>query len=315
MSLHKKCALFALLSAFSLFSALPAFAARFHVGILQLVEHPSLDEIRTAITSELEENGYGPDVVGIDYENGQNSPQLINTICRKFVAHGVDVIVPIATPAAQGAAAATDEIPIVFAAVSAPVEAGLVESMEHPGGNVTGVSDAIHPSGVLDLADKLTPGIRSYGIIYNTAEASSSNTARKAKAEMTRRGLKFREAVVSTSAEVPAACGSLIGNVDAIYVPDDNTTALAMPLLSQMAIENEVPVYTAVDSLVHDGGLATSGLNYTDLGRQTARMVIRVLEGESPADMAVEVPEKLSVVINPGTAEELGIDVEEALAK
>ena len=284
-------------------------APKFGVGIVQLVEHPSLDEVRLAILAELKASGYGPDVAEIDYQNGQNSPSLISAICQKFVARGVGVIVPIATPAAQGAAAAAETIPVVFAAVSDPVAAGLVKDLARPDGNVTGVSDAIHPSNVLDLAEELTPGLKNYGIIYNTAEANSTNTVRKAEAEMSKRGIAFREAVVSTAAEVVPAVNSLMGKVDAIYVPDDNTTALAMPLLSQVAIEHKVPVYTAVDSLVHDGGLATSGINYTNLGRQTGQMIIRVLNGAKIADTPVEVLREASVVVNGETAAALGVDV------
>lgn len=297
------CALLAL-------SVSPALSApKFSVGVLQLVEHPSLDEIRSAIVEGLREGGYGPEAAEIDVQNGQNSPSLISAICQKFVARGVDVIVPIATPAAQGAAAATETIPVVFAAVSDPVAAGLVADPARPDGNVTGVSDAIHPANVLDLAEELTPGRKNYGVIYNTAEANSVNTARKAEAEMAKRGIAFREAVVSSAAEVVPAVNSLLGKVDAIYVPDDNTTALAMPLLSQTAVEHGIPVYTAVDSLVRDGGLATSGINYTTLGRQVARMVIRVLEGAKISDTPVEVLHEVSVVVNRETAAALGVDV------
>ncbi len=303
----KKIAALALV--FSMFASAALAAPKFTIGIVQLVEHPSLDEVRFAILDGLKTAGYGPETVEIDYQNGQNSPSLINTICQKFVARNVDLIVPIATPAAQGAAAATETIPVVFAAVSDPVDAGLVKDPEHPEANVTGVSDAIHPAKVLDLAEELTPGLKHYGVIYNTAEANSSNTARKAEAEMTRRGITFREAVVSTAAEVVPAINSLMGKVEAVYIPDDNTTALAMPLLSEVAKEHRVPVYVAVDSLVRDGGLATSGINYTNLGHQAAQMIIRVLNGAKIADTPVEVLLEASVVVNEETAEAIGVDV------
>lgn len=291
-------------------AATTAFAApKYTLGLLQLVEHPSLDEIRTAMVAEFEKQGYGPDVLKIDYQNGQNSPTLINTICQKFVAANVDIIIPIATPAAQGAAAATEDIPIVFSAVSDPIAAGLVKNPDAPEANITGVSDAINPTGTFDLADELTPGIKSYGIVYNTAEASSSSTARKAKAILTSRNIAFKEAVVSTSAEVPAAITSLIGKVDAVYVPDDNTTATAMTLLTEIANENKTPVYAAVDSLVRDGAIATCGASYTDLGAQTARMAIKVLEGTKVSDIPVETVKGNLIVVNEQSAEVFGIDV------
>ncbi|MGI6076292.1 MAG: ABC transporter substrate-binding protein [Pyramidobacter sp.] len=307
------CSLFAALCVlFSMNASL--FAAPKHVvGIIQLVEHPSLDEIRTAIVDELNRSGYGPDVLEVDYQNGQNSPQMISTICQKFVSRGVDVIVPIATPAAQGAAAASETIPVVFSAVSDPVAAGLVKDAAHPEHNVTGVSDAMQPSKVFDLAEELTPGLKTFGVIYNTAEANSVNTVRKAEAELEKRGMAYREAVVSSSAEVVPAVNSLMDKVDALFIPDDNTVAVAMPLLSETAKERNVPVYAAVDSLVHDGGLATCGINYTQLGRQTAQMVIRVLNGSKIADTPVEVMKGANVVVNAETAKALGIDVSKYL--
>ena len=309
----KKFRCFALAVLLSLFASAALAAPKYTVGIVQLVEHPSLDEVRAAIIDELNRSGYGPDVVEIDYQNGQNSPQMINTICQKFVSRNVNVIVPIPTPAAQGAAAATETIPVVFAAVSDPVAAGLVKDLEHPESNITGVSDAMQPAKILDLAEELTPGLKNYGVIYNTAEANSTNTAHKAEAEMKKRGITYREAIVSTAAEVVPAVNSLMGKVDAVFVPDDNTTALAMTLLSEVAREHKVPVYAAVDSLVRDGALATCGINYTNLGHQTAQMIIRVLNGAKVADTPVEVPQDVGVVVNEETAKVLGVDVSKYL--
>lgn len=294
----------------ALLAASQAVAApKYKVGLVQLVEHPSLDEVRLAVINELEKLGFGPDMVAVDYQNGQNSPSLISTICQKFIGQGVDLILPIATPAAQGAAAATEDIPIVFAAVSDPIAAGLVKNEAQPEGNVTGVSDAIHPAKVLDLAEELTPGIKNYGIIYNTAEVNSTSTAHKAEAEMKKRGFTFREAVISTGSEVIPAANSLIGKVEAIYIPDDNTVATAMPILSQIALDNKLPVYVAVDSLVHDGGLATAGVNYTNVGRQAARMVVKILQGTPVAQIPVETLRETSVEVNKETAAVLGVDV------
>ncbi|MGN0838106.1 MAG: ABC transporter substrate-binding protein [Pyramidobacter sp.] len=284
-------------------------APRYAVGIVQLAPHPSLDEVRTAIIDELNRSGCGSDVAEIDYQNAQNSPQMINTICQKFVARGVDVIVPITTPAAQGAAAAAENIPIVFAAVSDPVAAGLVKDLEHPESNITGVSNAIQPEKIFSLAEELTPGLKKYGIIYNTAETNSRNTVRLAEAELKKRGISWVEAVISGTAEVVPAVTSLMGRVDAVFVPNDNTTALAMTLLSEVAREHKVPVYAAVDSLVRDGALATCGINYTQLGRQAARMIIRVLHGTPISEIPVEVLRESSVVVNEETAGILGVDV------
>ena len=299
----------ALAAALAMLATAAIAAPKYTVGLVQLVEHPSLDEIRIAMLDELVRLGYGPETVEIDYQNGQNSPSLINTICQKFVSRNVDVIVPIATPTAQCAAAATDSIPIVFSAVSDPLVAGVVKNLDKPEANVTGVSNAINPADTLDLAEELTPGLKHYGIIFNTAESNSTNTTRKAEAEMTKRGLTYQEAVIASAAEVPAAINSLMGKVDAVFVPNDNTTATAMPLLSQIAIENKVPVYAAVDSLVRDGALGTRGISYTELGQITAKMVTEILNGAKVADTPVIVMRGSIVEINKDTAAALGVDV------
>lgn len=293
----------------ALFATASFAAPKYTMGLIQLVEQPSLDEIRIAMLDELVKLGYGPDVLEITYQNAQNSPSLVNTICQKFVSRNVDVIVPIATTAAQGAAAATDTIPIVFSAVSDPLSAGVVKNLDKPEANVTGVSNAINPADTLDLADELTPGIKHYGIIYSTAETNSAHTAHVAEGEMTRRGLTYQEAIISSGAEVPAAITSLVGQVDAVFIPNDNTTATAMPLLSQIAIENKLPVYAAVDSLVRDGAIGTRGISYTELGQNTAKMIIRILNGAKIEDTPVEVMRGALVVINKNTADALGIDV------
>lgn len=276
------------------------------IGLIQLVEHPSLDEIREAFLAEMTEKGYGD--VEIDYANGQNDPSTINTICQKFVGDGVDMIVAIATPAAQSAAAATSDIPVVFAAVTDPAAAGLVGEDGKPDRNCTGTSDAIATEEIFSLADTLTPGIKTYGFIYNLSETNSVTVIEEAKKILDANGTAYIEACVVNSGEVTTAAQSLIGKVDAIFCPIDNTVAFAMPNLSQIAIEANLPVYVAADSMVADGGLATVGVNYTQLGRQTADMAIRILEGTPVADVPVEVLSEYSTVVNQETAEALGID-------
>ena len=290
-------------------------APQYRIGLVQLVEHPSLDEVRAAIVDELARNGFGPETVAIDYQNGQNSPALISTICQRFVGKGVDLILPIATPAAQCAAAATDSIPIVFSAVADPLAAGVVNDLKRPDANVTGVSNAIAPKQVLDLADELTPGIKRWGMIYNAGEVNSVSTVKKAQEEMKKRGVVYSEAVITASAEAAAAMNSLIGTVDAFFISNDNTVALAMTMLAQIALEHGKPVYAAVDSLVADGALATSGISYTQLGQQTAQMVMRVLSGTPVASTPVEVVRACAVTVNQETAAALGVDVSRYVQK
>lgn len=287
-------------------------AKKVTVGIIQLMEHPSLDEIRGAITDRLAEraaeNGLA---IEVSYQNGQGDTTTINTICQQFVASKVDVIVAIATPAAQGAAAAAEAsgIPVVFSAVTDPVAAGLVESLEAPGGSVTGTSDAIPVEKIFALADELTPGVGSYGLIYNTSEDNSLSVIAQVKAYLDGKQIPYTDGAITSSADVQTSARNLLGKCDAIFAPIDNTVASAMGVLADEAIQAKKPVYVAADSMVADGGLATVGVNYTNLGSQTADMVLKILTGTPAGEIPVEVLRDNAVVINGNTAAAIGVDV------
>lgn len=284
-------------------------AEKIKIGLVQMMEHPSLDEIREAILTELTTQGFDASKVDIDYQNGQGDMGTLNTIAQKFVGDDVDLIIAIATPAAQAAAAATNDIPIIFSAVTNPVDAGLVGNLEKPDRNCTGTSDAIPTEQIFTLADELTPGIKTYGFLYNQGESNSVSVINDAKAALEAKGVKYIETCVITSGEVTSAAQSLISKVDAIFCPIDNTVAYAMPNLSQIAIEAKLPVYVAADSMVNDGGLATVGVNYTQLGVQTAQMAAKVLSGTAVSDVPVQVLTQYSTVVNKDTAAALGIEV------
>ena len=279
------------------------------IGLVQMMEHPSLDEIREAFLAELKAQGYDDSKVVIDYQNGQGDMGTLNTIAQKFVGDGVDMIVAIATPAAQAAAAATDSTPIIFSAVTDPVDAGLVSDLEAPDRNLTGTSDAIPVDRIFALADELTPGIKTYGLLYNNGESNSVSVIRDVKVALNAAGIAFEEATVINSSEVTTAAQSLVGKVDAIFSPIDNPVAYAMPNLAQIAIEAKLPVYVAADSMVNDGGLATVGVNYTQLGKQTAQMAAEVLSGKPVSEVPVQVLSEYATVVNPDTAAAIGVDV------
>lgn len=286
-----------------------AESEKIKIGLIQLAEHPSLDEIRTAFTDELAALGYGEDKVEIDYQNAQNDMNNINAICQKFAGDESDMIVAIATPAAQGAASVTTEIPIVFSAVTDPIAAGLVSDLQKPDSNITGTSDAISVEGIFGLADELTPGIETYGLIYNLGEDNSVSVIADAKAYLDAKNIAYREATVTNVSEVTQAMTSLVGKVDAVFCPIDNTVANAMPNLAQIAIEAKLPVYVAADSMVNDGGLATVGVNYTNLGKQTAKIAAEILGGKPVSQVPVEVLDEYATVVNPETAAAIGVDV------
>lgn len=293
-------------------SAAPEGAKEVTVGLIQLMEHPSLDEIRGAVTARLEEkaaeNGLN---IKVNYQNGQGDTSTINTICQQFVANKVDVIVAIATPAAQGAATAAEGsgIPVVFSAVTDPVAAGLVDSIEAPGGNITGTSDAIPVEKIFTLARELTPQVKSFGLIYNTSEDNSLSVITQVKEYLDGKQIPYTEGAVTTSADVQTSARNLLGQCDAVFAPIDNTVASAMAVLADEAIQAKKPVYVAADSMVKDGGLATVGVNYTNLGSQTADMVLKILTGTPAGEIPVEVLRDNAIVINGNTAAAIGVDV------
>ncbi len=290
----------------------PEGAKQVTVGLIQLMEHPSLDEIRAAITARLEEKSAESGVsIQVNYQNAQGDTSTINTICQQFVAGKVDVIVAIATPAAQGAAAAAENsgIPVVFSAVTDPVAAGLVENLEAPEGNITGTSDAIPVEKIFALAKELTPEAQSFGLIYNTSEDNSLSVIAQVKGYLEGAGLSYTEGAVTTSADVQTSARNLLGKCDALFVPIDNTVASAMAVLADEAIQAKKPVYVAADSLVADGGLAAVGVNYTNLGSQTADMVLKIVTGTPVSQVPVEVLRDNNLVINGDTARAIGVDI------
>jgi putative ABC transport system substrate-binding protein len=280
------------------------------IGIVQPVEHPSLNEIREYIVKGLEELGLN-DQVEITYKDAQGDPTNINTIVSQFVGDEMDIIVPIATSTAQSAAASTKDIPIIFAAVSYPVEAGLVENLDKTTGNITGVSDAIGVNEIFDLALKLTPNVKTFGFVYNSGEVNSVAAIEKAKEYCDEKGLKYIDATITTSGDLLQAAQSIVGKVDAIFTPTDNTVASAMPVLSAEAMEAKIPLYVGADSMVADGGFATVGVDYKILGKQVAEMIKRIIDGEKISDNPVEILSEYTKIINTTTAKEIGVEISE----
>ena len=284
------------------------------VGILQLMEHPSLNTIRESIIEGLADAGYvdGENMV-IDYQNGQNDMTIMKTAAQTFVANGCDVIIAIATPAAQAVLSETTEIPIVFAAVTDPVDAGLVDSLEQPGGNVTGTSDEVSAEMIMNLAEEITPGFKTIGALYSSGEDNSASVIAGLKAYADAKGLKVVESAVTNSSEVQQAAQYLADKVDVVYSPIDNTVASAMAVATEVFNSQKIPFYVSADSMVADGGLATYGIDYTVLGKETGAMVAQVLGGEDPAGIPVKKMSDMSVYINQNTADAIGVEFPQAV--
>ena len=198
---------------------------------------------------------------------------------------------------------------MIFSAVTDPAAAGLVENLEAPEGNITGTSDAIPVEKIFELAAELTPDAESFGLIYNTGEVNSVSVIDETKAYLDAQGISYTEASVASTGDVQTAAQTLLSKCDAIFAPIDNTVASAMGVLADEAIKAGKPVYVAADSMVNDGGLATVGVNYTNLGTQTADMLLKVLTGTPVCEVPVEVLKENAVVVNEETAAAIGVDV------
>lgn len=282
----------------------------YKIGIVQMMEHPSLNTIRESIIEGLAEEGFvDGENIEIIYQNGQNDMTTMQNIAQTFVGEEVDVIVAIATQAAQASLAETTDIPIVFAAITDPVGAGLVESLDAPGGNVTGTSDEISAADIMDLAQQITPGFKTIGALYNIGEDNSESVISDLKEYAAANGFEVVESTVTNTSEVQQAAQYLADKADVVFSPIDNTVASSMALAADVFNKAGIPFYVSADSMVADGGLATYGIDYTVLGKETASMVAEVLRGADPASMAVRKMSEMSIYINTDTAEALGIEI------
>lgn len=283
----------------------------FRIGISQFITHQSLDATREGFVDELAKQGYveGKNIE-IDLQNAQGEQRNLKTISQQL-AESSDVVLAIATPSAQSLANTTQTTPVIFSAVTDPVNAKLVESREHPGGNVTGTSDQSSDaiSTQINLIKKVLPKAKTIGILYTQSEPNSVVQKDEAKRLLEEKGFTVVEKTILDSNNVKAAAESLMAEVDMVFVPTDNIISSTMETVKQVSIKHKVPVFGGSTEMIAVGGLYNYGTNYEELGRQTARMLIRVLKGEKPENIAVELPEKLELHTNKEMADALGIDI------
>lgn len=289
----------------------------FRIGISQFITHQSLDATREGFVDELAKQGYveGKNIE-IDLQNAQGEQRNLKTISQQL-AESSDVVLAIATPSAQSLANTTQTTPVIFSAVTDPVSAKLVESREHPGGNVTGTSDQSSDaiSTQINLIKKVLPKAKTIGILYTQSEPNSVVQKDEAKRLLEEKGFTVVEKTILDSNNVKAAAESLMTEVDMVFVPTDNIISSTMETVKQVSIKHKVPVFGGSTEMVAVGGLYNYGTNYEELGRQTARMLIRVLKGEKPENIAVELPEKLELHTNQEMADALGIDISKLESK
>ena len=284
----------------------------FEIGVIQFVQHPALDAAYNGFVEALAEAGYvDGENINIEFQNASGEQANCQTIAANYVNAKKDLILAIATPAAAAAAMQTTEIPILITAVTDPVDAGLVESIEVPNTNVSGTSDLTPVSDQINLITKLLPEAESIAILYTSSEVNSVIQANLAKAAAADLGLDAFDATVSNSNEIQQVIQSLAGKVDAIYAPTDNLIANGMPTVSMVATEIGIPIICGEEGMVEQGGLIAYGINYHDLGRITGEQAARVLGGEDISKMSVEyLPEDLlSTTINQAVVDALGIEI------
>lgn len=294
--------------------AAPVMAQTITVGTTAIVQHPALDAVRDGIREALAEEGFrdGQEIRFV-YESAQGQPSIAAQIAAQFVGENVSVIVPIATPSAQAAVAATTTIPVVFAAVTDPVAAGLVTDLTRPGGNVTGVSDLTPVADQFALAMEIVPGMDAIGVIYNPAESNAVVLVDLLKAAAAAAGITVVEATAVNTAAVQAAAASLVGRVDAIYLPTDNTVIAALDAVIGVAEDARIPLFSGDNDSVRLGAIASIGFDYFEHGKQAGRIVARILRGENAGDIPVEFAAGGEIAVNPGAAARMGVTIPQSV--
>ncbi|MGI5173447.1 ABC transporter substrate-binding protein [Treponema sp. OMZ 840] len=283
----------------------------FKIGILQLVEHDALDASYKGFVDSLAEAGYVDGTnISIDYQNAQGEQANCQTIAQKFVNDRCDLILAIATPAAQAAANLTDTIPILVTAVTDPESAKLVKSNAMPGTNVSGTSDLTPVEAQIKLLKKIVPGAKKIALLYNSSEQNSAFQVAIAKKACGEIGLSYVDATVSNSNEIQQVVQNLVGKVDAIYVPTDNMIAAGITTVGMIAREAKLPVICGEEGPVMKGGLATYGINYYELGKLTGKQAVLILrDGKKPAEMPIEYVQSFDLTVNKDMAEAIGITI------
>lgn len=285
------------------------------VAIIQYVEHTSLDTIKDSFDKQMEELGYKDgDNVKYIFKNAQGDNNIAASIVQTFQSEEPDVVVAIATPVAQSVASLSKKIPIVFAAVSDPIGANLTSSLEKPDKNITGTSDEIQVDLILDKALEVNPNLQTLGVIYNKGEVNSVTNIQKAKDYADTHHITIKEATITNVNEVQSAIEVLASQCDAIFAPNDNTVASAMNVVSHACAEAKIPLYVGADSMVQDGGFLSVGINYEDLGKETANMVDQILNGKSVNDIPVKVfKDHLNIYVNEKIMNQLNVQLPDSI--
>ena len=280
-----------------------------HIGILQYVEHPSLSAARKGFVAELKNEGYvdGKNLK-LDYENAQGDQSNLQTISTNLLSNN-DLVLGIATPAAQTLSNLSTDVPVLFTAVTDPVSAKLVKTMEKPEGIATGTSDMSPISKQVELLQKVMPNVKKVGIMYTTNERNSEVQVEEAQKEFAKAGIDVLTKGISSTNDVQDTAKSLMSQTQVLFIPTDNMIVSAISLITELSKEMKVPVVGGSADIVEQGVLFTYGANYEALGRQTAKLAVRIIKGEDVSKVSAEYPKTLNVVANDDMAKTLGIDL------
>ncbi|MDY5577100.1 MAG: ABC transporter substrate-binding protein [Lachnospiraceae bacterium] len=277
------------------------------IGVIQMIENGAFNDMREGFIEELKAKGYDTDKADIEYKCAQGDATNLQTIAQSMSNGTYDLVCTIATPATQAMVNMESDTPVVFVAVSAPVAAGVITDMDKPDKNATGTSNAIPVDDIFALSDELTPGNETYGFLYCTSEVNSVNTVESAKAYCDEHDLKYKEATVTNSSEVQQAVESLVGKVDAIFIPNDSVIQSAMTLVTDVARENKIPVYGSSATMVDSGAFATVAISDKEIGAMSADMAVEILKGKKVSEVPAVVVPASATVINTNTLDALGI--------
>ena len=291
-----------------------AYADKAFVAVSSIVEHPALDAVRDGIIAGLADAGYTEgNNLTFKFQTAQGKPDIAAQIARQYVSESPDVLVGIATPTAQALAAATQDIPVVFSAVTDPVGAKLVNSMESPGGNVTGISDLSPVAQHVNIMQEIVPGLKKIGIVYNPGEDNSVSLVELLKAAASAKGIEVLEGTASRTSEIPSATQSIASEADIFYAITDNTVASAIASHVISANDANTPIFSAETSFVDAGSVAAVGFDYFQIGYQTSDYIVKILKGASPSSLPAKVAIGTDIVINEGAARDLGITLPRSL--
>lgn len=306
--------LLSVLMPFSVGTLSLAEKANKRVAITAIVEHPALDQARKGVIDELKDAGYveGQNLT-VEFQSAQGNTATAAQIAKKYAGDNPDVIVGIGTPSAQALIASTRTVPIVYTAVTDPVAANLVRSWEATGGNVTGVSDHLPLEPQVELIKAVVPTVKNVGFVYSPGEVNSTIVLKELQAVLDKDGIKVVAAPAQRTTDISTAVKSLQGRVDVIYTSTDNNVVSAYESMYQAAVQTKIPLIASDTSSAERGAVAALGGDYYGMGRQTGKLVVRILEGEKAGDIPSEKPQKTQLYVNLKAAKQQGATLPQSM--